>query len=297
MSTYLIVNFDRKEYLRPAAFGERSDLRSVVESQDGVLTGLTVLLADGNNRGGGDLRSDHDAIGTWAGCRIAIVDDVVTDAALSEPGMEHVPLQEQVLSLGKDVSATVIEAILDGEKAYTALSRLNPKLVIPLPQQRDLPGRGAEFFFSDKARKTQRLEDLQDLFWVFGVNAGITPFMARKRLEQGLRKMADTFGRPERYEVGTIHFEHGSKPVITNRWTGDRSMSQGVVKLTASVRDVARPDSAAVTFEARFGLKGSTLVQLYEQVFPGVVFEAPPAIAVDSPEVAKLLSMIPNLGA
>ena len=39
------------------------------------MLGLAILLADGNNRGGGDLRSEHPIIGSWAGDRIVIAGD------------------------------------------------------------------------------------------------------------------------------------------------------------------------------------------------------------------------------
>ena len=294
MSKYLIVNFDRKEYLRPEAFGERGDLKSVVMSQEGVLTGLTVLLADGNNRGGGDLRSDAEVIGSWAGHRVAVIDDVVADVEFSEPGMEHLPLQHQMLSLGRDISPVVIAAICEGEGGRCPLAQLNEKLTLSLVEQRELPGRGAEFYATSPNRKTKPLEDLEDLFWVLGVGAGLTPYMARKRLQEGLTKMATLFGRAERYEVGAVTVEHGVKPVHLDRWSEERQKGEGVVSLTAELRDTAA-EGRSVTLTARFGPKGTTLEKLFEQVFPNQAFEKHPSLAssVCSPEVAKLLSMIP----
>ena len=252
---YLIVNFDRKEYLRPGAFGERDDLKTVLMSSDGVLTALAIVLADGNNRGGGDLRSDMPIIGSWAGQRIGIVDDLVVDAMLSEPGMESIPLQQQMLQLGKDVSGAAIEALLDGERSYSIMDKLNPNLCLTLVQQREMPGDGASYFKDDASRKGKRLEELQQLFWLFGVEAGLTPFMARKRLQEGLQKMAASLGRGEHYEVDLVDFEYGSKKVQMNPYAREKSTFQGVVAMVARLRDVTR-DGTEVNLHVAFGPRG-----------------------------------------
>jgi hypothetical protein len=78
---YKIVNLDKKEYLHPHAFGDGLKLLEFGMSSRGTMTGLTILLADGNNRGGGDLRVDEsnpicrDFVGRWAGDRIVIAGD------------------------------------------------------------------------------------------------------------------------------------------------------------------------------------------------------------------------------
>src|SRR5437763_1139325 len=72
---YLIVNIDKKQYLHPHRCGDGLQLLEFGCSAGGTLTALAILLADGNNRGGGDLRSDHAIIGTWAGDRIVIAGD------------------------------------------------------------------------------------------------------------------------------------------------------------------------------------------------------------------------------
>jgi len=53
---YLIVNLDKKEYLHPHKFGEGAKLMEFGHSRSSILLALTVLLADGNGRGGGDIR-------------------------------------------------------------------------------------------------------------------------------------------------------------------------------------------------------------------------------------------------
>jgi len=72
---YYIVNVDKKEFIHPHKFGDGLKLLEFGCSSNGTLTGLTILLADGNNRGGGDLRSDNPIIGSWAGDRIVIAGD------------------------------------------------------------------------------------------------------------------------------------------------------------------------------------------------------------------------------
>lgn len=72
---YLIVNLDKKQFLHPHRCGDGLKLLEFGCSANGTLTALAVLLADGNNRGGGDLRSDNPIIGSWAGDRIVVAGD------------------------------------------------------------------------------------------------------------------------------------------------------------------------------------------------------------------------------
>jgi hypothetical protein len=78
---YKTVNIDKKEFLNPHTFGDGLKLMEFGLSGMGTLSALTILLADGNNRGGGDLHApDTDpvaqsVIGSWAGCRITITGD------------------------------------------------------------------------------------------------------------------------------------------------------------------------------------------------------------------------------
>jgi hypothetical protein len=72
---YLVVNIDKKQYLDPHRCGDGLKLLEFGCSANGTLTALAVLLADGNGRGGGDLRSQHPIIGTWAGDRIVVAGD------------------------------------------------------------------------------------------------------------------------------------------------------------------------------------------------------------------------------
>lgn len=82
---YLIVNPDKKQYLYSHTFGDGLKLLEFGCSAYGMLTGLTLLLADGNGRGGGDFRLhdelrgaepvDTSLVGSWAGDRIVFAGD------------------------------------------------------------------------------------------------------------------------------------------------------------------------------------------------------------------------------
>lgn len=72
---YYIVNIDKKQFLHPHKFNEGLKLMEFGCDGCGILTALTVLLADGNGRGGGDLHCDDPLIGSWAGDRIVIAGD------------------------------------------------------------------------------------------------------------------------------------------------------------------------------------------------------------------------------
>jgi len=72
---YLIVNLDKQEYLYPHTFNDGSKLMEFGQSAGGILLALTVLLSDGNGRGGGDIESENPLVGSWAGDRIVITGD------------------------------------------------------------------------------------------------------------------------------------------------------------------------------------------------------------------------------
>jgi len=72
---YLVVNLTKREYLNPRKFGDGAKLLEFGSSAVGTMCGLAILLADGNNRGGGDLRSENPIIGSWAGDKIVIAGD------------------------------------------------------------------------------------------------------------------------------------------------------------------------------------------------------------------------------
>jgi len=74
---YRIVNIDKKEFMSPADFGYGLKLLEFADpmGQSMVTSAMALLMADGNNRGGGDLRTDHEVVGSWAYDRVAVVGD------------------------------------------------------------------------------------------------------------------------------------------------------------------------------------------------------------------------------
>lgn len=82
---YYVVNIDKKQYLHPHRFGDGLKLLEFGCSAMGTLTGLAVLLASGNGRGGGDLRSNDPIVGSWAGDRIVVAGDYADPGAHLTP--------------------------------------------------------------------------------------------------------------------------------------------------------------------------------------------------------------------
>jgi len=122
---YIIVNLDKKEYLKPHEFGDGAKLLEFGSSGDGTMLGLAILLAHGNNRGGGDLRSDNPLIGSWSGDRIVITGDYadpvvfieVSDEELKKVAEEYNVSTERINLYAfararfKDISREVIEVL------------------------------------------------------------------------------------------------------------------------------------------------------------------------------------------
>ena len=72
---YYIVNLDKEEYIQPYKFGDGMKLLEFGVQGGRTMTGLSILLADSNNRGSGDLLNDHPIIGSWSGDRIVVAGD------------------------------------------------------------------------------------------------------------------------------------------------------------------------------------------------------------------------------
>lgn len=85
---YYIVNLDKRQYLHPHFFGDGLKLLEFGDSAGGTMCALAVLLASGNNRGGGDLRSDDPLIGSWAGDRVVIAGDYDDDGKWLPEGVK-----------------------------------------------------------------------------------------------------------------------------------------------------------------------------------------------------------------
>ena len=132
---YKIVNLDKKEYLWPH---DCDDGAKLTEFGNGpTMLCLAALLADGNNRGSGDIPSDNPIIGSWAGDRIVIAGDY------ADPGKFIAPEDaEQTCNLYsmadtyKNISATTVQALKDaGEWPADPARSLRPDMFLtPVPE-------------------------------------------------------------------------------------------------------------------------------------------------------------------
>jgi hypothetical protein len=112
---YRVVNLDKKELLCPYTFGDGAKLLEFGCSSPGMMCGLAILLADGNNRGGGDLRSDKEIIGSWAGDRIVIAGDYADEGKFLEEFTQELnqTLYRYAEDHFTDISGKVIAAMKD----------------------------------------------------------------------------------------------------------------------------------------------------------------------------------------
>ena len=126
---YLIVNIDKKQKLNPHKFGAGMKLMEFGNQGESIMTGLAVLLADGNGRGGGDLRSSDPVIGSWAGDRIVVTGDYADKGKFVDvydlAAVEQLNLFEHASDNFEDISDKVITAIADGEGGFHSLSKLD----------------------------------------------------------------------------------------------------------------------------------------------------------------------------
>jgi hypothetical protein len=125
---YKVVNLDKKEFIYPHAFGDGLKLMEFGCSSCGTMTALAVLLANSNGRGGGDLRSDNEIVGSWAGDRIVVAGDYAEPGDScegdSDPGASAEPnLYHRCHATGDftDISPLVLEAISDDIYVYEQL--------------------------------------------------------------------------------------------------------------------------------------------------------------------------------
>lgn len=107
---YKIVNIKKKQYISPDTFGDGSKLMEFSMSANGVLAGLSILLADGNGRGGGDLNSDNPIVGSWAGDNIVIAGDYADEGKFVKEADRNL---YNVANEGEDISLKVLDGLCD----------------------------------------------------------------------------------------------------------------------------------------------------------------------------------------
>jgi hypothetical protein len=108
---YKIVNVKKKQYITPHTFGDGAKLMEFSMSANGVLAGLAILLADGNGRGGGDLNSENEIVGSWAGDNIVIAGDYADMGKFVKIPEQN--LYEVCQAEGEDISLKVLDALCD----------------------------------------------------------------------------------------------------------------------------------------------------------------------------------------
>lgn len=91
---YIAVNLDKKQYLHPHRFDDGMKLAEFSMTDGRTMTALALLLADGNGRGGGDVRPEHELIGSWAGDRIVIAGDYADKGKFVDNPEEKVILDD-----------------------------------------------------------------------------------------------------------------------------------------------------------------------------------------------------------
>jgi len=114
---YKIVNVKKKQYITPHTFGDGAKLMEFSMSANGVLAGLAILLADGNGRGGGDLNSENEIVGSWAGDNIVVAGDYADDGKFvkdADQNLYHVAVSE-----GEDISIKVLDALFDDQYFFS----------------------------------------------------------------------------------------------------------------------------------------------------------------------------------
>ena len=114
---YKIVNIKKKQYITPHTFGDGSKLMEFSMSANGVLAGLAILLADGNGRGGGDLHSENDIVGSWAGDNIVVAGDYADDGKFVKEADRN--LYNVASNEGEDISVKVLDALFDDKYFFS----------------------------------------------------------------------------------------------------------------------------------------------------------------------------------
>lgn len=114
---YMVVNLTKKQFISPNKFGDGLKLLEFGCSGNGTMTALSLLLASGNGRGGGDLMPhDNDQyekvmkiVGSWVGDKIAIIGDYSDGVAV---GLDEVVMYDTIKEPEwTDVSAEIREVM------------------------------------------------------------------------------------------------------------------------------------------------------------------------------------------
>jgi hypothetical protein len=123
---YKIVNIKKKQYITPHTFGDGAKLMEFSMSASGVLAGLAILLADGNGRGGGDLHSENDIVGSWAGDNIVVAGDYADGGKFVKEADRN--LYCLATNEGEDISIKVLDALFDDQYFFSEFRKNAPTM-------------------------------------------------------------------------------------------------------------------------------------------------------------------------
>ena len=123
---YKVINKTKKEYLTPYTFGNGAKLMEFTSDGSGMLQGLSILLANGNGRGGGDLSSESNLIGSWSGDSISVEGDYADDTLWDEI--------EKKNSKWKDISVETFRVLLSdswiGDRMRRRIKKSGTKFMV-----------------------------------------------------------------------------------------------------------------------------------------------------------------------
>lgn len=75
---HILVNLTKKEFVNPHEIGNGLKILEQIGWDYSTSTALVMLLAGsckGGSRGGGDIHTGHELVGSWAGNRVAFIGD------------------------------------------------------------------------------------------------------------------------------------------------------------------------------------------------------------------------------
>lgn len=172
------------QYIRPEPFGDDFSIEGLLHTWDGCPMMLAILLADGNGRGGGDLNSESEMVGSWAGDKIGVITatDIVPEFSL--PGKESEPLLPQIIQVGRDISQDILEVVAKAEGTNFVAAGFQTDCAIPLSIQK-------RSFFSDEAEqlKTNVGRNPELLWKLCGAEFRFTQSSSERALKTGIEKM------------------------------------------------------------------------------------------------------------
>lgn len=179
---YKIVNPVKRQYLNPSNFGDSLKLQGFGNAGYGTMFALSILLASGNGRGGGDINSSSPLIGSWAGDPIYVVGDY-SDVVVDIPGVEN-PKGHNLYNMlyvkkfkFKDISDKLIKVIAQANPSHplaVIANNLNNNVDMSLRQKPITFGTSAAFIEPEE-RNILSLTDLMKVVDAnFGESDGIT---------------------------------------------------------------------------------------------------------------------------